>query len=67
MVIMPKCPMCVAAYIALFTGAEVTIATARWIQIAMWAVCLLSLGYLTLKLILHFKRNYYVNRTSHAR
>jgi hypothetical protein len=33
------------AYVALFTGVGVTVATARWIQILMLAFCLTSLAY----------------------
>ena len=43
---MPKCPVCVAAYVALFTGCGISIAAAgaaRWIVIAL---CVAALGYL---------------------
>ena len=46
LVLMPKCPMCVAAYVALFTGVGVSVSTARWIQIVMLLLCLISLAYL---------------------
>ena len=46
---MPKCPLCVAAYVALFTGVGVSVSTARWIQILMLAFCLISLAYLAVK------------------
>jgi hypothetical protein len=46
LVLMPKCPLCVAAYVALFTGVGVSVSTARWIQILMLVFCLMSLGYL---------------------
>lgn len=67
MVLMPKCPMCLAAYIALFTGLELSFTTARWLYITLWAFCILSLSYLFLKLTVTFIRNYHVNRTRHAR
>ena len=50
LILMPKCPMCVAAYIALFTGIGVSVSAAHWIQILMVALCLGSLLYLALKL-----------------
>ncbi len=50
LVLMPKCPLCVAAYIALFTGVGVSVSTARWIQIVMLAFCLTSLVYLAVRL-----------------
>jgi hypothetical protein len=65
--LIPKCPMCVAAYVALFTGIEISFAAARWIHFAMWALCLLSLAYLAFKIVISIRRKIYVYRTSHAR
>jgi hypothetical protein len=53
LVLMPKCPLCVAAYVALFTGVGVTVSTARWIQILMLVFCLASLAYLAVR---HWRR-----------
>ncbi|HEY8750103.1 MAG TPA: hypothetical protein VIM11_19115 [Tepidisphaeraceae bacterium] len=49
LVLMPKCPICVAAYVALFTGIGITVSTGRWIQILMVVFCLSSLGYFSVK------------------
>jgi len=49
LVLMPKCPMCVAAYFALFTGIGISVSTARWIQILMLVFCLASLAYLVVR------------------
>ena len=49
LVLMPKCPLCVAAYVALFTGIGISVSTARWIQILMLLFCLTSLAYLALR------------------
>ena len=49
LVLMPKCPLCVMAYLALFTGIGVTVSTARWIQILMLVFCLTSLAYLAVR------------------
>ena len=49
LVLMPKCPLCVAAYVALFTGIGITASTARSIQILMLVLCLTSLAYLAFK------------------
>src|SRR5438552_18962689 len=46
LVLMPKCPLCVAAYFALFTGLGITVSTAGWIQMLMVLFCLSSLAYL---------------------
>ena len=49
LVLMPKCPMCVAAYVALFTGIGISVSTARWIQILMPVFCLTSLAYIAVR------------------
>src|SRR5471032_1286519 len=49
LVLMPKCPLCVAAYVALFTGVGITVSTARWIQILMLVLCLTSLAYFSVR------------------
>jgi len=50
LVLMPKCPLCVAAYVAFFTGIGVSVSTARWIQILMLVFCLASLAYFAVRL-----------------
>jgi hypothetical protein len=60
LVLMPKCPLCVTMYIAMFTGIGVSVSTARWIQILMLVLCLASLGYLAFRLWRN--RNYSVKR-----
>jgi hypothetical protein len=49
LVLMPKCPLCVAAYVALFTGIGISVSAARWIQILMLVLCLTSLAYLVVR------------------
>jgi hypothetical protein len=49
--VMPKCPVCVAAYVALFTGCGISLAaagTARWL-IAI--ACFTCLAFLMVKTI----------------
>jgi hypothetical protein len=58
LVLMPKCPLCVAAYIALFTGIGVSVSTARWIQILMLAICLSSLAYFAVR---YWRRHFAVS------
>jgi hypothetical protein len=53
LVLMPKCPLCVAAYVAVFTGVGVSVSTARWIQILMLVFCSTSLAYLAVR---HWRR-----------
>jgi hypothetical protein len=47
--VMPKCPFCVVAYVALFSGIGISVSTARWIQVLMLVLCLGSLGYLVVR------------------
>ncbi len=50
LVLIPKCPLCMVAYIALFTGGVgITVSTARWIQVLMLVFCLTSLGYFAVR------------------
>ena len=56
LILMPKCPMCLAAYIALFTGLSIPLTTAHHLQLLTTGVCLTSLTYLTLKLLRRYLR-----------
>jgi membrane protein implicated in regulation of membrane protease activity len=47
--LMPKCPMCVAAYIALATGFSVSLPAATWIRTGMLAMCLCVMAYLSIR------------------
>jgi hypothetical protein len=49
LVLMPKCPLCVAMYVTLFTGVGITVSTARWIQTLMLMFCLTSLAFLVIR------------------
>jgi hypothetical protein len=53
MIMIPKCPMCVAADIAIFSGLGVSVKTARWIQILMLCLCGISIVYLAIR---YFRR-----------
>jgi len=44
--LMPKCPMCVAAYVALFTGISLSAAAATYLRGGLLAVCVMSLALL---------------------
>jgi hypothetical protein len=46
LVMVPKCPVCLAAYVAIFTGVSLSLSTATYLQWAMLLVCVVSLLYL---------------------
>ena len=47
--LIPKCPMCVAAYVLLFTGVGLSLPAAAAIRSALIAVSIASLAYLLLR------------------
>jgi hypothetical protein len=44
--LMPKCPACVAAYIALGTGLGISVTAAAYVRIGLVVLCVLSLAWL---------------------
>jgi hypothetical protein len=44
--LLPKCPLCVAAYLAIATGVGVSLRTAAYLRTSFELLCLGSLGYL---------------------
>ena len=49
LVLLPKCPMCVAAYIALFSGVSITVASASNLQTSLKTLCVAALFWLVMK------------------
>lgn len=43
LVLMPKCPMCLAGYVAIFTGAGLSVAVAQGLRVAVMAAFVVSL------------------------
>ena len=46
LVLMPKCPLCLAAYVALWTGIGLSFTAAAHIRAALIVLCVLSLAFL---------------------
>jgi hypothetical protein len=49
LVLMPKCPACLAAHVALWTGLGLSLSTATYLRWALLFVCVASLLFLIVK------------------
>lgn len=52
--LLPKCPMCVAAYVALATGFGVSLPAAASLRTALVIACVTALAFLAARLFRHF-------------
>lgn len=52
LIVLPKCPMCLAAYIAAATGIGLTFAAASHLRTALLVLCAATLAHLAVQLLL---------------
>lgn len=56
MVLMPKCPACVVAYIAIVTGAGISVSAAAHLRLVMLVLCVVMLVWMAAKPLLRVVR-----------
>ncbi|WPQ60713.1 hypothetical protein SIO70_20380 [Chitinophaga sancti] len=57
LVLIPKCPLCLAAWIAVGTGIGISFTVATWLRWGLIAMCIVSLCYLIFKSTVHLWKN----------
>ena len=56
LVLMPKCPLCLAAYVTLWTGLGLSFAAATYFRWTLISLCIAALLFLTVTRLRHIKK-----------
>ena len=56
LVLMPKCPLCLAGYLSVATGIGISFTTAKYLRILLIVLCVGSLSYFLLRRLLRHVR-----------
>jgi len=54
--LLPKCPVCLAGYIALATGFGISVSSAAYLRLGLLTFCVVSLVYLSMRRLRTFFR-----------
>jgi hypothetical protein len=54
--LMPKCPVCVAGYVALATGIGISLPTAATLRVMLVMLCVVSLAFLVMRRLAKLRR-----------
>ena len=63
LVLMPKCPICVAAYVAFFSGVSISFASASHLRTSLQILCIAALLYLVTKRLCRLVRTSLTQRS----
>ena len=65
--LLPKCPVCVVAYVALFSGVGISVSTAAYLRVSLLILCLAALLLLSLRRLFSIRKGFVdIRRTREA-